>query len=57
MKIGDLVKYIDVDLYCNNGDIGLIIRQNVFGVFYVQFIDGDSCWCVHFDLELINESR
>jgi len=56
MKIGDLVKYIDVDLYCNNGDIGLIIRQSDGG-FYVQFIDGDSCWCVHSDLELINESR
>jgi len=51
MKIGDLVRYLD------DGDIGVIIRIDEVGLYYVQLVSGETCDCVYSELRVINENR
>ena len=51
MKVGDLVKYL------GDGDIGVITHIDEDGVYYVQFVSGETCDCVYSELRIINEDR
>ena len=51
MQIGDLVKYL------GDGDIGVITHIDEDGVYYVQFVSGETCDCVYSELRIINEDR
>jgi hypothetical protein len=51
MKVGYLVRYL------GDGDIGVITRIDEYGMYWVQFVSGGSCDCVHSELRVINESR
>ena len=51
MKVGDLVRW------WSNKDLGMIIKDDGGGEYFVYFLNGVTCWCIKSEIIPVVEAK